>query len=370
MRVLFHAPPLLGHTLPMVPLARALRDQGHAVAWAAAGDAAAWLLRQGFAVHETGPDRTWASAELARQWPERHRLSAAEQVAELGPRLFASVYAPATLEPLRTLVQQWQPGCLVHDVMAHAAPLAAALTGVRSVSHGFGLPRPAASIERAAARMAAQWLAHALEMPPDSGNHRGGHVDICPPSMRLGEPSAPGPCWPLSPASGVTRHRGARQGVLASFGTVHHHQATFDRLLAVLLRGPWPVRAALGRPVDPTEHWPPHVHAAAWLDLASEWARCRVGACHGGAGTMLGALAEGVPLLLLPVAADQFRNARGLQAVGAGVALLAEAQTEWAMHEALQRLHDEPAFTHAAEAMADEIAAMPQAAAVARALMA
>jgi UDP:flavonoid glycosyltransferase YjiC (YdhE family) len=370
MRVLFHAPPLLGHTLPMVPLARALRDQGHAVAWAAAGDAAAWLLRQGFAVHETGPDRTWAAAELARQWPERHRLSAAEQVAELGPRLFASVYAPATLEPLRALVQQWQPGCLVHDVMAHAAPLAAALAGVRSVSHGFGLPRPRESMDGAAARMAPLWQARGLEMPADCGNHRDGHVDICPPSMRLGEPVPDGPRWPLSPASGVQRRQGARHGVLASFGTVHNRQATFDRLLAVLLQGPWPVRAALGRPLEPAQAWPPHVHAAAWLDLADEWARCRVGACHGGAGTMLGALAQGVPLLLLPVAADQFRNARALQAVGAGIALAGEAQTESAMADALQRLHDEPAFGQAAARVADELAAMPQAEAVARALVA
>ena len=338
-------------------------------AFVSAGDAAGWLLRQGFEVHETGPDRSWAMAELARQWPERQGLSGAEQVGELGPRLFAGVYAPATLQPLRVLLQQWRPGCLVHDVMAHAAPLAAALEGVRSVSHGFGLPRPRHSIEGAVARMALQWQAQGLEMPPDSGNHRGGHVDICPPSMRLDEPVPAGPRWPLSPTSGVKRRQGARQGVLASFGTVHHHQATFDRLLAVLMRGPWPARAALGKPPDPGQAWPSHLHAAAWLDLAAEWAACRVGACHGGAGTMLGALAQGVPLLLLPVAADQFRNARALQAVGAGIALQGDAQTESGMRHALERLHDEPAFTDAALRMADELAAMPQAEDVARALL-
>lgn len=369
MRVLFHAPPLTGHTLPMVPLARALQGQGHQVIWASAGDTRALLERQGFEVHPAGPDRPWATAELARQWPERLQLAPAQVVAELGARLFASVYAPPTLPALLQVLDTVRPGLLVHDVMAHAAPLAAALRGVRSVSHGFGLPRPPGSILGAEARMRPQWQAQGLEMPADSGNHRGGHVDICPPSMRLEEPEPPGPRWPLSPASGVQRRAGHRQGVLASFGTVHHHQATFDRLLAVLLRGPWPVRAALGRPLDPAQAWPPHVHAAAWLDLPAEWARCRVGACHGGAGTVLGGLAQGVPLLLLPVAADQFRNARALQAVGAGLALQGESQTEAAIHAALQRLHDEPAFTQAAGRMADELAAMPQADAVARALM-
>jgi hypothetical protein len=265
--------------------------------------------------------------------------------------------------------QAWRPDLVVHDVMGHAAPLVAARLGLRSVSHGFGLPRPQLSISGAEARMRPLWQAQGLDMPPDCGNHRRGHIDICPPSMRLDEPVPAGPRWVLSPTSGVKRHPGARQGVLASFGTVHHHQATFDRLLAVLMRGPWPARAALGKPLDPGQAWPSHVHAAAWLDLATEWATCRVGACHGGAGTMLGALAQGVPLLLLPVAADQFRNARALQAVGAGISLQGAAQTEPEMRRALERLHDEPAFTDAALRMADELAAMPQAEEVAQALL-
>lgn len=370
MRILFHAPPLAGHTLPMLPLAQAFREQGHAVAWALGADTQAFVRARGFECLEAGPDRAWAAAELARQWPERPTLAEPLQRAELGPRLFADVYAPAALPRLLAALDRWRPDLLVHDVMAHAAPLAAALAGMRSVSHGFGLPRPRESMDGAAARMAPLWRARGLEMPADCGNHRDGHVDICPPSMRLGEPVPDGPRWPLSPASGVQRWQGARHGVLASFGTVHNRQATFDRLLAVLLQGPWPVRAALGRPLDPAMAWPPHVHAAAWLDLADEWTRCRVGACHGGAGTMLGALAQGVPLLLLPVAADQFRNARALQAVGAGIALAGEAQTEAAMADALQRLHDDPAFGQAAARMADELAAMPQAEAVARALVA
>ncbi len=374
MRILFHAPPLVGHTLPMLPLACALREHGHTVAWALGADTQALVQSRGFECHAAGPDRAWASAQLAQHWPERQRLRPEQQAGELGPRLFAGLYAPATLPGLLQVLERWQPDLLVHDVMAHAAPLAAALRGLPSVSHGFGLPRPRVSIEGAAARMAPLWQAHGLEMPADSGNHRlgsrCGHVDICPPSLRLGEPLPAGQRWLQSPTSGVRHQPRPRQGVLASFGTVHHAQASFDRLLNVLRAGPWPARVALGRAAAAAVAEPGHVHIAAWLDLPAEWARCRVGACHGGAGTVLGALAQGVPVLLLPVAADQFRNARALRAVGAGLALEGEEQTEAAMHTALQRLHDEPAFTQAAARMADELAAMPQADAVARALVA
>lgn len=370
MRILFHAPPLAGHALPMMPLACALRAQGHEVLWAAGADLHALLRAQGFEPLAAGPDRTHAMQELARQWPQRPALSTADVVAEIGPRLFAGVYAPATLDPLLAVLDAVRPALLVHDVMAHAAPLAAALRGVASVSHGFGLPRPRASIEGAEARMAPRWQAWGLAMPPDCGNHRHGHVDLCPPSMRGDEPVPGGLRWALSPSAGVRRSAAARQGVVASFGTVHHHQASFERLLAVLEQGPWPARVALGRALEPGRTWAPHVHAAPWLPLADEWARCRVGACHGGAGTLFGALAQGVPLLLLPVGADHFRNARALRAVGAGLALEGEAQTEAAMRQALERLHEDPAFTRAAEDMADELAAMPQADGVARALVA
>ena len=286
----------------------------------------------------------------------------------------AGVFGAWTAEMLRrtgrkvALVDAWAPDLVVHDVMAHAAPLAAACRGLRSVSHGFGLPRPPASVAGVELRMAPQWHAQGLAMPADGGNHRGGHVDICPPSLRMDAPPPPGPHWLMSPTSGVRRRAGPRQGVLASFGTVHHHQATFDRLIRVLQQGPWPARVALGRPPGPGLPGPAHVHAAAWLDLPAEWATCRVGACHGGAGTLLGGLAQGVPLLLLPVAADQFRNARALRACRAGLTLEGEQQTEAAMRLALQQLHDEPAFAHAARRMADELAAMPQADVVARAL--
>ena len=370
MRVLFHAPPLLGHTLPMMPLAQALRRAGHDVRWAAGEDTQPHIRAWGFDVQPAGPGRAWAMAELARQWPERAVMSPARQVPELGPRLFADCYAPATLADLLALLDQWRPDLLVHDVMAHAAPLAAALLGVRSVSHGFGLPRPRRSIDGAHARMAPLWQSRGLEIPPDSGNQRHGQVDICPPALRLDEPVPDGPRWLLSPASGVQRRQGGRRGVVASFGTVHHQQAAFDGLLGVLVQGPWPARIAFGRPLDRSPPWPPHVHAAPWLDLAAEWAHARVGACHGGAGTMLGALAQGVPLLLLPVAADQFRNARALRAVGAGITLEAEEQTPQAMRQALHRLFDEPHFAEAAGRMADEMAAMPQADAVARAIAA
>jgi len=86
---------------------------------------------------------------------------------------------------------------------------------------------------------------------------------------------------------------------------------------------------------------------------------------HGGSGTTLGALAAGVPQLVLPQGADQFANAEALLAAGAATQLLpaelsAEAVTEQARNAASCR--------DAARAIAEEIAAMPSPDEVAREL--
>src|SRR5688572_32535190 len=43
--------------------------------------------------------------------------------------------------------------------------------------------------------------------------------------------------------------------------------------------------------------------------------------CHGGYATTVGALAHGVPQVVVPVFADQGRNARRVAEIGAGIAL-------------------------------------------------
>lgn len=67
---------------------------------------------------------------------------------------------------------------------------------------------------------------------------------------------------------------------------------------------------------------PPHVHVEHWVDQADVLASADLVVCHGGSGTVYGALAAGVPLVVVPVFADQFENAR--RAARAGAALVVE----------------------------------------------
>jgi UDP:flavonoid glycosyltransferase YjiC (YdhE family) len=74
---------------------------------------------------------------------------------------------------------------------------------------------------------------------------------------------------------------------------------------------------------------------------------------------MLGALAHGLPQLLLPHGADQFMNAQALLDAGAGRRLLPEQITAESVANAVGALLGDPVYRAAARGIAGEIAAMP-----------
>ena len=80
---------------------------------------------------------------------------------------------------------------------------------------------------------------------------------------------------------------------------------------------------------------------------------------HGGAGTTLAALAAGVPLVLLPLSADQPINARRVAELGAGLALDGGRADVPKLAQALARVLEEPAYGAAAGRVAAEVAALP-----------
>jgi UDP:flavonoid glycosyltransferase YjiC (YdhE family) len=63
---------------------------------------------------------------------------------------------------------------------------------------------------------------------------------------------------------------------------------------------------------------PAHVHVEKWVEQSRVLDRADLVVCHGGSGTVIGALAAGVPLVVVPVFADQFENGRRIAASGAG----------------------------------------------------
>ena len=79
--------------------------------------------------------------------------------------------------------------------------------------------------------------------------------------------------------------------------------------------------------------------------------------CHGGSGTVIGALAAARPLVVVPLFADQPENARRVAALGAGIDLPAPP-SPGALRDAIARVIDDPDLHAGAARLGAEIAAL------------
>lgn len=86
---------------------------------------------------------------------------------------------------------------------------------------------------------------------------------------------------------------------------------------------------------------------------------------HGGSGTVLAAMAAGLPQRCLPQFADQPQNAAAVADAGVGLALQANALDHHTIRESLTRLLTDAAFRSRALALRNEITRMPSPDAVA-----
>jgi MGT family glycosyltransferase len=129
-----------------------------------------------------------------------------------------------------------------------------------------------------------------------------------------------------------------------------------------------PVNVVLtcGYDVDPAafEPLPRNVGVAQWLSQALLLPRCSAVICHAGAGTLMGALAYGLPVVCLPRGADQFANAAQVARTGAGITVLPDQASVESIRDAARRVLDEASYAVAARKLRSEIELLPDPAVV------
>ena len=101
---------------------------------------------------------------------------------------------------------------------------------------------------------------------------------------------------------------------------------------------------------------PPNVTVTRWVRHADVLPECSVVITHGGHGTVMKALAAGVPLLVVPLGRDQPDNAARVVHAGAGLRLRKNARVS-ALRAATARVIEDPRYRTAAVRMASQLAA-------------
>jgi MGT family glycosyltransferase len=187
-----------------------------------------------------------------------------------------------------------------------------------------------------------------------------------PASARPIRPVASDEAIAETPAWVARRAASARRVVITLGTAVPDRAATLAPLAAafadldaevVVTTGPGIDTGALGSV-------PPNVRVETYVPMSRLLPTCDVVAFHGGSGTMLAALAAGVPLVVMPVAADQPDNADRCVAAGVGVALGPRDRDPVSVRRAVDLVLGTPSYRAAARRLRDEINAMPDPASV------
>jgi UDP:flavonoid glycosyltransferase YjiC (YdhE family) len=354
MRILLVSNPLYGHLNPLLPLARAAQRAGHAVAVASGADIVPLAQQAGLATWSVGLTHAQGGGNVQASWLDYFETSARARIADLTPHC-----------------AEWRPDWVIHEETDLAGPVVAAMFGVRSLVHGLGPHLPPRLLP---------WFTEAIDRlaPPGAAPkvfeawRNATYLHPCPPGLRPDDeaiwrnglplrPMTPGETDDPALVSRIERlpHR---RTVFVTLGTVYGGNVA---ALASAIKGLRELAVnlivAVGPQGDPSlvEAHDHCVLAERFVPLASVLERCDGVVSQGGSGVMLGAMARGLPQLMLPQGADQFRNAEASVRSGAALALHPETANADAVSDAAHRMLHDGHFAAAARVLRDEIAAMP-----------
>jgi UDP:flavonoid glycosyltransferase YjiC (YdhE family) len=103
------------------------------------------------------------------------------------------------------------------------------------------------------------------------------------------------------------------------------------------------------------------VRVQRWIPQEELLPWCSAVVSQGGSGIVLGALAHGLPSVLLPVGADQPHTAARCADLGAAIVLDPLAVSSDDIGAAVRQMLDDPAYAAAARSVREDIVAMPTA---------
>jgi MGT family glycosyltransferase len=150
-----------------------------------------------------------------------------------------------------------------------------------------------------------------------------------------------------------------------TLGTIFHQESgdLFLRVLAGLTSLDANIVVTTGREIEPSAlgHQPEGVHLEHFIPQHAVLPPCDAVMSHAGSGSVIGALAFGVPLVLLPMGADQPLNADRCDALGVAEVLDPMTADATAVATAVTSVLNGPAFRRAAGQLRDETADLPTA---------
>lgn len=363
MKVLFTSLPATGHFNSILPVALAVRRAGHEIGVCCAPHFAPRLEELGFRHFPGG------ASSLEELLPPEGRSRFGSRVRRMQLEVFAGAAPDRLMPALVRAVEDWRPDVLVRESSEFAAcilaerlgmPHAAVITG-SSASHERGRRFYARALDALRER-------HGLGPDPGAGMmHRYLTFSLMPPRwdgdeavpatmhhVRYESPATAAPDW--------LQVGGERPLVLAALGTLMYGEpGLLEAIVEAVGQLPVDAIVAIGRDQDPTRFGaaPGNVRLEPWVPQIAILAHAALFVTHGGFNSTKEALSHGVPLVVIPIGAEQPYTAGRVEALGLGRAVAAEERTAPTIRERVEEVLREPRYARNARALAAEIRALP-----------
>jgi UDP:flavonoid glycosyltransferase YjiC (YdhE family) len=355
-----------GHFLPLQPIARAAVAAGHDVVVACQPVMLPTVAAAGFHAIDT-------SGVTFRTSPGRTAL--AKPDLEKDMRALAAGYAGRTAKARAALIHahcmEWRPDVLLRDEMDFGAAIAAERLALPHASVVVIAAGGFVRREIIAPPLDALRAEHGLAPDPELTT-LSRYLVLAPIPPRYRDPADPLPPTSRALRPFATNDTVNAPGWLAdlprpivyfTLGTVFNVESgdLFERVLAGLHDLPVGVVATVGKEINPEEigPHPPHVRIERYVAQSSLLPHCSLVVSHGGSGSVIGALAQGLPMVLIPMGADQPLNAKRCLQLGVAQVLDAIAVTPANLRAAVSTVLAEPRYRREAERMKSEIASLP-----------
>lgn len=379
MRALFTVQPSVGHLHPLVPVANALRDAGHEVAVCSSASFRDDVEAFGLTHIAAGLD--WLAAEHSTWTAFPPMPPPGPEFAKFVVTVFADITTQQMVPDLLTIAREWRPDVIVREHMEYGGCIAAECLGIPHVSIAgnaySAIDSPEVRYFPGNRLMVAEPMARHRErfgLPPDLNVEmpfRHLHVSFTPASWDAADAPRPAHIQHLRHTSTVLPgatlpewmgQLGDRPTVFASLGTVFNKtHGVLEAIVAGLAEEPVNLIVAIGRNEDAARFGslPGNVRLEAYVDQPLLLEQCDAFVTHGGFNSVKEAAILGVPMVVVPITADQPYSAQRCAALGIGRAIDAEHRTPDAIREAVREVLDEPSYRDNAKRFQGEMTSLP-----------
>jgi MGT family glycosyltransferase len=379
MRVLFTVQPSIGHLHPLVPVATTLESAGHEVAVCSAASFRADVEAFGLTHLDAGLD--WLAGDHATWTAFPPMPPPGPEFPAFVVTVFADVMTQHMVPDLLAIARTWRPDLIVRESMEYGGCLVAEALGIPHASVAgnaySAVDSPDVHYFPGNRRMVAAAMARhreALGLPPDPDIEmpfRNLHLSFTPPSW-----DGAGALRP--PNTQFLRHTSAlRPGaelpgwlddlpdqptVFASLGTVFNKTpGVLEAIVQALGQEAVNVIVAIGSDVDPARFGPqpPNVRLEGYVAQPLLLSRCDCFVTHAGFNSVKESLSLGVPMVAVPITADQPYSAGRCRALGAARVVGPEERNAETIRNAVVDVLGDPSYATAAQRFQGEMAALP-----------